>query len=246
MSQPTFPQIDPPLTREGSLNEIISSIAMEELSLSHILNAEGEKLQYVLGTLPGLDEAAALEEVLQVNQSVKDTLSSVMEQQMALTAKLSAALKAPTAPGPAGPTGPTGPLGPGLTSAFAANTEGSTIAVALGGTPIALPNAQVLPPDITANAGNTVFTVAQAGVYQISYHVNITLALLMGTRLVINGANNAASTIAPVVSATNFENQITVNLPANSTISLQMYPATLAGAAALAGSLLLPILAPAA
>ncbi len=112
MSQPTFPQIDPPLTREGSLNEIISSIAMEELSLSHILNAEGEKLQYVLGTLPGLDEAAALEEVLQVNQSVKDTLSSVMEQQMALSAKLSAALKAPTAPGPAGPTGPTGPTGP--------------------------------------------------------------------------------------------------------------------------------------
>ena len=44
MSQPKFPQIDPPLTREGSLNEIISSIASEELSLSHILNAEGEKL----------------------------------------------------------------------------------------------------------------------------------------------------------------------------------------------------------
>lgn len=107
--------------------------------------------------------------------------------------------------------------------------------MALGGTPIALPNAQVLPPDITANAGNTVFTVAQAGIYQISYHVNITLALLMGTRLVINGANNAASTIAPVISATNFENQITVDLPANSTISLQMYPATLAGAAALVG-----------
>ena len=105
MSMPTFPKNDPPLTREGSLNEIISSIAAEELSLSHLLNVEGEKLQYVLGTLPGLDEAAALEEVLQVNQSVKDTLSSVMEQQMALSAKLSAALKAPTAPGPAGPTG---------------------------------------------------------------------------------------------------------------------------------------------
>ena len=50
MSQPTFPQIDPPLSREGSLNQIIASIAMEELSLSHILNAEGEKLQYVLGS----------------------------------------------------------------------------------------------------------------------------------------------------------------------------------------------------
>ena len=76
MSQPTFPQIEPPLTREGSLNEIISSIAAEELSLSHILNAEGEKLQYVLGTLPGLASASTLEQVMQANQSVQETLSS--------------------------------------------------------------------------------------------------------------------------------------------------------------------------
>ena len=109
MSLPTFPQINPPLTREGSLNEIISSIAAEELSLSHILNAEGEKLQYVLGTLPGLEEAAAFEEVMNVNRSVQDTLSDVMEQQAVLTAKLSAAMKAPILPGPAGPTGPAGP-----------------------------------------------------------------------------------------------------------------------------------------
>ena len=80
MSLPTFPQMDPPLTREGSLNEIIASIAAEELSLSHILNAEGEKLQYVLGTLPGLETAAALDEVMEVNQSVQETLSDVMEQ----------------------------------------------------------------------------------------------------------------------------------------------------------------------
>ena len=56
MPMPTFPQIDPPLTREGSINGIISSIAAEELSLSHILNTQGEKLQYVLGTLPGLEK----------------------------------------------------------------------------------------------------------------------------------------------------------------------------------------------
>ena len=37
MSLPTFPPIEPPLSREGSINEIISSIAAEELSLSHIL-----------------------------------------------------------------------------------------------------------------------------------------------------------------------------------------------------------------
>ena len=112
MSMPTFPQNDPPLSREGSLNEIIASIAAEELSLSHILNAEGEKLQYVLGTLPGLDEAASLDEVIRINQSVKDTLSGIMEQQMMLSAKLGAALKAPIIPGPAGPAGPAGPTGP--------------------------------------------------------------------------------------------------------------------------------------
>ena len=112
MSMPTFPKNDPPLSREGSLNEIIASIAAEELSLSHILNAEGEKLQYVLGTLPGLDEAASLDEVLRTNQSVKDTLSGIVEQQMMLSAKLGEALKAPTIPGPAGPAGPAGPTGP--------------------------------------------------------------------------------------------------------------------------------------
>ena len=154
MSMPTFPKNDPPLTREGSLNEIISSIAAEELSLSHLLNVEGEKLQYVLGTKPGLDEAASLDEVMQVNKSVKDTLSGIMEQQMALTSKLGAVLKAPTLPGPegpmgaegpaegeagpdgpdgaegpAGPTGPTGAPGPNPTAiaAYAANTRGNSI-----------------------------------------------------------------------------------------------------------------------
>ena len=331
MSLPTFPPIEPPLSREGSINEIISSIAAEELSLSHILNAEGEKLQYVLGTLPGLEAAAALDEVMQVNQSVQETLSSLMEQQMLLTGKLASAMSAPILPGPtgatgatgatgpaegpvgvtgptgptgadgptgptgaAGPTGTTGPTGatgatgatgptgavgatgatgatgsagangavgvagitgaagaagatgptgasgptgatgPNLTSTagFAANTQGSSVLVALGGSPIPLPNAQVLSPDITANTGNTVFTVATAGTYQISYHVNTTVALLMGTRLVINGVNSIPSTINPVVSTSNFENQIKVTLPANSTITLQLFT-TIAGTAIL-------------
>ena len=112
MSMPAFPKNDPPLTREGSLNEIISSIAAEELSLSHILNAEGEKLQYVLGTLPGLDEAASLDEVMKVNRSVQNTLSGVMTQQAVLSDKLSAAMRAPILPGPTGPVGPAGAAGP--------------------------------------------------------------------------------------------------------------------------------------
>ena len=103
MTMPTFPKNDPPLTREGNLNEIISSIAVEELSLSHLLNTEGEWLQYVPGTLPGLDGTASLDEVMQVNQSVKDTPADIVEQQMALSSKLGAAMKAPVLPGPRWP-----------------------------------------------------------------------------------------------------------------------------------------------
>ncbi len=45
MSMPSFPKNDPAIQREDAVNQILSSIAMEELGLSHILNAEGEKLQ---------------------------------------------------------------------------------------------------------------------------------------------------------------------------------------------------------
>lgn len=46
MSMPSFPPNGADMTQEEALTMIIASIAMEELALSHILNAEGEKLQY--------------------------------------------------------------------------------------------------------------------------------------------------------------------------------------------------------
>ena len=49
---------------------------------------------------------------MQVNQSVQETLSSVMEQQMLLTGKLASAMSAPILPGPTGATGATGATGP--------------------------------------------------------------------------------------------------------------------------------------
>ncbi len=150
-------------------------------------------------------------------------------------AGIAGAAGAAGATGATGLTGPTGATGPALSSAFAANTQGSSVLVALGGTPIALPNAQLLSPDITVNAGNTVFTVATPGTYQISYHVNTTAALLMGTRLVINGTNSVPSTINPALSVSNFENQIKVTLPANSTISLQLFTSIVGTAVLVSG-----------
>ena len=85
MSLPSFPNVDPPIQREDAVNQILSSIAMEELGLSHILNAEGEKMQYILGTLPGLSgPAATVEDVLNANESVRGLLETAVQNQIFL------------------------------------------------------------------------------------------------------------------------------------------------------------------
>jgi len=110
MSLPEFPTITPPLSREDAINQIISSIAMEELGLSHIINAEGEKLQYVLGTIPGISgPSATIEDVLKVNESVRGVLQNATESQTLLRSKLQQALTSGVLTGPTGPIGPTGP-----------------------------------------------------------------------------------------------------------------------------------------
>ena len=113
MSLPTFPSISPALTREDAINQILASIAMEELGLSHIINAEGEKLQYILGTLPGMSgPPATVKDVLAANESVRSTLESVAQNQLFFKSKMQAALNSSEMQGPTGPTGPVGPPGP--------------------------------------------------------------------------------------------------------------------------------------
>ncbi len=106
MSMPSFPSNGADMTREEALTMIIASIAMEELALSHILNAEGEKLQYVLGTLPGTSPCACPQDVLTVNKSVTALVEAVTQNQMLLKNKLSQVLEfcpRPPAPPPCPP-----------------------------------------------------------------------------------------------------------------------------------------------
>ena len=139
MSLPSFPNVDPPIQREDAVNQILSSIAMEELGMSHILNAEGEKLQYILGTLPGLSgPAATVKDVLNANGSVKDLLETTTQNQLLLKSKMQCALDTTPAQGPAGPTGAAGPTGPaGPTGATgptgAAGATGATGATGAAG-----------------------------------------------------------------------------------------------------------------
>jgi len=113
MSLPKFPE-NPDLNREAVINQIISSIAMEELGLSHIINAEGEKLQYAMGTIEGVSgptEQATIEDLLKLNESVRDTLDSTMQNQMFLKSKMQDALTASVMQGPTGSQGLPGETG---------------------------------------------------------------------------------------------------------------------------------------
>lgn len=120
------------------------------------------------------------------------------------------------------------------TTAFAANTSGSIISVVVAGTVVTLPDSQVLPAGITANGTNDTFTVGVAGRYRLSYQVNTTAALIMGTRLLINGTANTASTVLPILSLSNFSNEILLDITAGTTVSLQLFG--LLGTAVLLGS----------
>jgi len=94
MSLPKIPELPEDYDINSAICQILISIAMEEIGLSHIINAEGEKLQYVLGTLPGVNVTTpTVEEILEINESVKDMLQQVAFNQMFLSAKMSAALK---------------------------------------------------------------------------------------------------------------------------------------------------------
>ena len=169
---------------------------------------------------------------------------------MMLSAKLGAALKAPTIPGPAGtagptapdgaagatgadgPTGPTGATGPNptATAVFAANTQGPAINVpAYSGVAIPLPDAQVMSADITANPENTVFQVNKKGVYLLSYRVNLTKPAQVGTKLLINNMARTTSLVIPAAPTASFENQHVHLMNAGETLQLQLCAAPLPG-----------------
>ncbi len=120
MSLPAFPENPAAYPIEDSISRILTSIAMEEIGLSHILNAEGEKLQFVLGThSDATGPCPTIPELLAVNESIQDMLRTVTTSQMFLFAKMSAVLgaymKKPETPDtsgtgtecPACPDGPT-------------------------------------------------------------------------------------------------------------------------------------------
>ncbi|RAV22924.1 hypothetical protein [Paenibacillus contaminans] len=98
MSQANIPNITPiiTITAGQAYTLLLTSIALEELSLAHIVNSEAEKIQYVLGTLsPGQPAVfPTISDLLTINESVIQTLDSVIKKEMLLQMKLEHVLNA--------------------------------------------------------------------------------------------------------------------------------------------------------
>ncbi|MFB5762024.1 hypothetical protein [Paenibacillus medicaginis] len=96
MSLPNVPNITPTITvsTNEAINLLLTSIAMEEISISHIINSEAERIQLVLGTLHESSTPASIEEILEVNRDVRQTLADVVRSELLLHIKLVTVLNA--------------------------------------------------------------------------------------------------------------------------------------------------------
>lgn len=70
-------------TRTQAITDIIQSVALEETALSHILNAEGEKIQKVVA-MPDVTP----EVLLATNKSVESMVNAITRLEMILQSKL--------------------------------------------------------------------------------------------------------------------------------------------------------------
>ncbi|AST05588.1 hypothetical protein AF2641_00920 [Anoxybacillus flavithermus] len=90
MGFPNVPHIKPEIhvDRDDALDLLLMSIALEELSLAHILNAEGEKIQFALEALQQRKtKQSVIDDLLKVNRSVNSVLRNVIKEEILLQFK---------------------------------------------------------------------------------------------------------------------------------------------------------------
>ena len=105
MSMANIPDINPVINidREDVVNILIASVAFEELGLAHLINSTAEELQAVLGTLrisglqqtppsPPIVEITSINDLLDLNESVRRTLRDVIKKEIILEFKLDDAI----------------------------------------------------------------------------------------------------------------------------------------------------------
>lgn len=73
------------ISKDQAVTDMIESIALEQGALSHILNAEGEKMQKIIGLSSAPDDVAT---ILSANKSVKQMVNTITRLEILLQIKL--------------------------------------------------------------------------------------------------------------------------------------------------------------
>lgn len=82
MSMPVIAMHEHPISMCQAINDLIASIALEEAALSHILNAEGEKIQRAVAL------ECSVEQLIAVNESVVNMVGAISNLENVLRDKL--------------------------------------------------------------------------------------------------------------------------------------------------------------
>ncbi|MBU3874973.1 hypothetical protein HGO97_003985 [Faecalicatena sp. AGMB00832] len=80
-------------TADQAITNLIESIAMQENSLSHILNAEGEKMESIIDM-----DGTSTEELLRMNKSAELMISAVTRLELILQGKAELFIQCPLVP----------------------------------------------------------------------------------------------------------------------------------------------------
>ena len=110
-----------------------------------------------------------------------------------------------------------------IPSLYAGNNTGGPLVVLLGGTNVSFPSHQNVSPEFTVLPGSTSFIINSGGRYQLSYRLKLTAAILMSTRITVNGAPLPGSEISPVASLDTFSTTVIADLSAGSVVTLQVF-----------------------
>jgi len=85
------------MDREKAIDLLIASVAAEEFALAEIIDAEADKVNFVVGMLKDSchepKEAPTIDELLEINEAVGNVLKKVIEKEILLDFKLESAIE---------------------------------------------------------------------------------------------------------------------------------------------------------
>ncbi|WP_238941729.1 hypothetical protein [Bacillus sp. REN10] len=93
MSMPSIPKEPHRPDKNEVIIDLLESIALEEIALSHILNAEAEKIQAFVGECLDFPTKPNNHEIIKFNKSVQSLIETVVMKEWLLLKKLESVME---------------------------------------------------------------------------------------------------------------------------------------------------------